>query len=48
MGSTIIEKSMFKQNELEDLEKLLVIARGQNNYINLNLIYMSLTLNEKI
>lgn len=48
MGSTIIEKSMFKQNELEDLEKLLVIARGQKNYIYLNLIYMSLTLNEKI
>ncbi|KAI4447515.1 hypothetical protein C823_002034 [Eubacterium plexicaudatum ASF492] len=32
---------------LEELEKLLVIARSQNDCINLNLIYMTLTLNEQ-
>ena len=38
--------SIFKKSELEDLKKLLEIAEGQNNCINLNLIYMTLTLNE--
>lgn len=47
MGTSIIRKSIFKQSELEDLEKLLVIARGQNDCINLNLVYMTLTLNEQ-
>ncbi len=47
MGTSTITKSILKQNELEDLEKLLDIARGQNNCINLNLIYMTLTLNEQ-
>lgn len=39
--------SIFKESELEDLKKLLVIARGQNDCINLNLIYMTFTLNEQ-
>lgn len=47
MGISISDESKFKQNELEDLEKLLVIARGQNNCINLNLVYMTFTLNEQ-
>lgn len=47
MGTSILKESKFNQNELEDLEKLLVIARGQNNCINLNLIYMTFTLNEQ-
>lgn len=37
----------IEQNDLEDLEKLLVIARGQNDCISLNLIYMTYTLNEQ-
>lgn len=47
MGTLVLKASEFKQNELEDLEKLLVIARGQNDCINLNLVYMSITLNEQ-
>ena len=47
MGTSIIRKSILKQNELENLEKLLAIARSQNDCINLNLIYMTLTLNEQ-
>lgn len=39
--------SIFKKGELEDLKKLLAIAKGQNNCINLNLIYMTLTLNDQ-
>lgn len=47
MGISISDESRFRQNELEDLEKLLVIARGQNNCINLNLVYITFTLNEQ-
>lgn len=39
--------SILKQSELEDLKKLLEIAKAQNDCINLNLIYMTLTLNEQ-
>ena len=47
MGTSILRRSEFKKSELEDLQKLLEIAKGQNDCINLNLIYMTFTLNEQ-
>lgn len=39
-------ESNLKENERQELEKLLYIAREQNNCINLNLVYMTIKLNE--
>lgn len=47
MGTLVLRKNEFKLSELEDLQKLLEIAKGQNNCINLNLVYMTFTLNEQ-
>lgn len=38
---------VLKKSELEELEKLYVIAKEQNNSINFNLIYMTLKLNDE-
>lgn len=40
------EKDTLKRNEREELEKLLQIAKEQNNSINLNLVYMTMKINE--
>ncbi len=47
MSTSMVKKNKVKQNELEELEKLLVIARSQNDCINLNLIYMTIALNDQ-
>ena len=47
MGTSILKDNEWKQSELEDLQKLLEMAKGQNDCINLNLVYMTFTLNEQ-
>lgn len=47
MQTSTLKRSEFKKSELEDLNKLLVIAKGQKDCINLNLVYMTFTLNEQ-
>ena len=47
MGTSIFKDNEWKQSELEDLQKLLEMAKGQNDCINLNLVYMTFTLNEQ-
>lgn len=42
----MITKDMLKRSEKEELEKLLQIAKEQNNSINLNLVYMTMKINE--
>lgn len=42
-----MDKDVLKKTEWEDLEKLLVIAREQNNCINLNLVYLTIKLNDQ-
>lgn len=40
-----MEKDILKQKDREELERLVDIARGQGNRINLNLVYMTMNLN---
>lgn len=47
MQTSTLKRSEFKKSELEDLNKFLVIAKGQKDCINLNLVYMTFTLNEQ-
>lgn len=37
---------LLKKNEQEELEKLLYLAKGQNNCINQSLVYMTIKMNE--
>lgn len=41
-----MEKDTLKKSDWEELEKLLQIAQEQNNSINLNLVYMTMKINE--
>ena len=41
-----ISEDILKENEREELEKLAYLAEQQNNCINLNLVYMTLKINE--
>lgn len=41
-----MEMDILKKSEWEELEKLLQIAKEQDNCINLNLVYMTMRLNE--
>lgn len=47
MQTSTLKRSEFKKSELEDLNKFLGIAKGQKDCINLNLVYMTFTLNEQ-
>lgn len=46
MQTSTLKRNELKKSELEDLNKLLEIAKGQKDCINLNLVYMTFTLNE--
>ncbi len=35
---------ILKEKDIEELEKLVVIAREQGNRINLNLVYMTINI----
>lgn len=40
------KEALLKKNEQEELEKLLYLAKGQNNCINQSLVYMTIKMNE--